>query len=168
MKQATGWWFGTTDRKLLNDDGRAIKIGETHKVKGRIIPCEHGLHLSNRLIDALRYAPGPVVYKVRGSGTVVSHGDPIDKLACSHRTYLSGGVDVSDILWHFARLCALDVIHLWEPEQVVLDFLKTGDEKLRASASASAWASARAWDSAWAWKKQNTRLTKMVSERIGG
>ena len=120
MKQVKGWWFGSTTKKLPHGDGRKIVIGKTHEVKGEIIPCEHGLHLSKRMIDALQYAPGPVIYRVVGSGIIVPHGNPVDKYACSERTYVSGGVDISATLRLFARKCALDVIHLWNPPEIVV------------------------------------------------
>ena len=152
MKQVKGWWFGTTDKRLLNGDGRKIVIGETHKVKGEIIPCSHGLHLSKRILDAINYAPGPVVYRVVGGGVIVPHGNPVDKYACSERTYVAGGVDVSDTLHLFARKCALDVIQLWDAPEVVVRYLKTGDESIRDAARAGAWDAARdtAWAGAWA------------------
>ena len=182
-KQIKGWWFGTIDKKLLNGDGRKIIINRTHKVKGDIIPCQHGLHLSERIIDALKYAPGPVIYRVVGSGVVVPHGSPVDKYVCSERTYIAGGIDMSDTLRLFARKCALDVVHLWEAPKIVVRYLKTGDESIRdaagAAAGAAAWAAAwaaagaAAWDAARAAagaaagaaaiKKFNRRLTIMVS-----
>ena len=140
MKQIKGWWFSTTDRKLLHDDNREIIIGKIHKIKGDIIPCHHGLHLSKRIIDALSYAPGPVLYRVIGSGIIVPHGNPVDKYACSERTYIAGGIDISDTLRLFARKCALDVIHLWEAPKIVVRYLETGDESIRDAA----------WDAAWA------------------
>ena len=148
MKTVKGWWFTTTDRKLLNNDQRPIVLGETHTVTGKIIPCQHGLHLSKRIIDALNYAPGPVGYRVQGSGVIVPHGNPVDKYACSERTYLSGGIDVSETLRTFARKCALDVIHLWEIPGIVRRFLETGDESIRDAARAAA--RAAAGDAAWA------------------
>ena len=158
MKSIDGWWFGTTDKKLLNGDNRKIVIGRTHKVKGNITPCVYGLHLSPKILDALHYAPGPVIYKVRGSGIIVPHGNPVDKYACSERTYLQGRIDISDILRKFARLCALDVVHLWDCPDVVLRYLKTGDESLRDAARGAAWAAAC--------KKQNRRLTIMVNRKL--
>ena len=139
MEQIKGWWFGTTDKKLLYDDNRKIVIGETHKISGDIVPCHHGLHLSKRIIDALNYAPGPVIYRVVGSGVIIPHGDPVDKYACSERTYIAGGIDISNTLRLFARKCALDVIHLWNhPPDIVIKYLKTGDEAIRAAACAAA------------------------------
>ena len=162
MKTVEGWWFAPENKKLANGDGRKIKIGATHRVRGEIIPCKHGLHLSKRLIDALRYAPGPVVYRVVGSGIIYPHGEPIDKYACSERTYLYGGVDVSETLRRFARMCALDVVHLWDAPDIVVTYLKTGDEKVRAAAGAAA--GAAALDAAI--KKQNRRLTTMITNAI--
>ena len=168
MEYIKGWWFTTTDRKLPHGDNRQIRIGRTHKVKGEITPCKRGLHLSRKLLDALKYAPGPVVYKVQGSGTIISHGNPIDKYVCSERTYLAGGVDATEVLRKFARLCALDVVHLWDAPDVVIEYLKTGKEDLMseasavasaaASASASATASAAAWSAAnaAAWSEAST------------
>ena len=188
MKSVKGWWFGTAGRKLGYRDGRKIRIGSTHKVKGDIIPCSKGLHLSERLIDALQYARGPIIYRVEGSGLIVPHGNPTDKYACSERTYLAGGIDISDTLRLFARKCALDVIHLWNPPDIVVQYLKTGDEALRDAARdaarVAAWNAARdaardaAWAAAWdaarvaawnaAWNagisKFNNRLTAMVAK----
>ena len=164
MKTVKGWWFGTEDRKLGYGDSRKIVIGRTHKVKGNILPCKHGLHLSKRLIDALQYARGPVIYRVEGAGIIVPHGDPVDKYACSERTYLGGGIDISDTLRLFARKCALDVIHLWNPPDIVVQYLKTGDESLRDAARDAAWAAAGNAARDAAISKFNKRLTAMVAK----
>jgi len=142
MEKVKGWWFGPETKRLGYGDGRQIRIGRTHKVKGEIIPCKSGLHLSRCIIDALEYSPGPIIYKVEGSGEIHPHGSPIDKFACSERTYLAGGFDCSKILHKFSRLCALDVIHLWDAPEIVVQYLKTGDESLRDAARAAARAAA--------------------------
>ena len=147
MKTVTGYWFAPKDKKLANGDRRKIRVGITHKVKGEIIPCQHGLHLSKRPFDAIAHAPGPVIYKVKGSGIIISHGNPIDKYACSERTYIAGGYDCTKLLRRFSRKCALDVIHLWDAPEIVKQYLKTGDKNLRDAAWAAAWA-AVAWDAA--------------------
>jgi hypothetical protein len=143
MKTVKGWWFSEGYR-LPYEDNRIIKIGKTHKIKGEIIPCENGLHASERIIDALDYAPGSIIWKVELSGTVIKGKD---KLCASSRKYLSGGVDCSEVLRKFTRLCALDVIHLWDAPQVVIDYLKTGDESIRpaawSAAEAVTWSAAR-------------------------
>ena len=61
-----------------------------------------------------------------------------------------------DIMRLFARLCALDVIHLWDAPSLVRQYLETGDESLREKAGAAS--KAAAWDSsagaaAWAASK---------------
>jgi len=146
-KHIDGWW-SSAGRVLPPGDGRRIRVGATHEVEGEIIPCERGLHASARAIDALQYAPGPIVWKVRLSGVVVPHGD--DKHAASRRTYLAGGIDVSDTLREFARRCALDVIHLWDAPEIVVRYLKTGDETIRDAAWAATRDACAARDAAWA------------------
>jgi len=143
-----GWWFAS-GHILPHGDGRPITIGTTHQVDGELTPCQHGLHLSVRAVDALNYAPGNIIYRVRGHGTIIVGKD---KICCSHRTYLAGGIDITDVLQHFSRLCALDVIHLWNAPSVVIKYLRTGNPRLREAAWAAARdaAGAAAWDAAWA------------------
>lgn len=141
-KSVLAWHFAAEDRCLRYGDGRKIKVGVTHKYYGNPVPCRQGLHGSIKILDALQYAPGPIIYRVRLSGVIV-HRD--DKLVATERTYLAG-VNAESILREFARKCAVKVIHLWNAPRVVRDYLETGDEKLRAAA----WDAARAayWDAA--------------------
>jgi len=150
------WWF-SSGKKLPYGDGRIIKIGRTHKVKGNIELCKNGLHASRKLLDALGHAGGSVIWRVELSGKIKKD---TDKLCASSRLYLEGGIDISDCLRKFARMCALDVIHLWDAPKVVVDFLKTGDEKLRAASRAASkdsasWAAscdtsrAASWAASW-------------------
>jgi uncharacterized membrane protein YeiB len=67
-----------------------------------------------------------------------------DKIAAQKRTYVAGGIDISDTLYEFARMCALDVIHLWDAPAVAVEYLKTGNESLRAEALSAAWFAAEA------------------------
>ena len=189
------WYFADAYRKLRYGDNRKIVIGETHTVECEPILQERGLHASKNILDALNYAPGPIIYRVDLSGVIV---EGTDKCVATKRTYLSGGIDISDVLIRFARMCALDVIHLWDAPDIVVHYLKTGDESARSEAwsavrsasSASAWdaawdavrdavrdeASASAWYAAWseAWfearkemkKKYSNRLERMVREAI--
>lgn len=130
-----GWWFSAR-KTLPHGDGRRVQIGRTNKVKGEIVPCKNGLHLSVRALNALDYAPAPIVWKVRGSGVIVPHND--DKHACSERTPMAGGINATETLRKFARLCALDVIDLWDAPDIVVRYLKTGDESIRAVAERAA------------------------------
>lgn len=101
----TCWHFaGATLR-----DGRPLpKAGETLTHDGPVIPCESGFHGSVRAIDALGYAPGAMVARVRLSGTVVAHDK--DKHAASARTNLTDYVDASRVLHLFACECATDAL----------------------------------------------------------
>ena len=148
-----GWWFSDA-RVLPHGDDRPIKLGLTHHVDGDIVPCNHGLHLSVNARDALQYATGKIIWRVRGHGTIVVDRD---KVACSDRTYLRGGIDVSDILRRFARMCALDVIHLWDAPDIVRKFLHTADAWDYAARDA-----ARAFIGA----RQNKRLHRMLMNAI--
>ena len=106
------WYFTDKSKTLKYGDGRKVEVGATHEIKGRPILCKKGLHGSIKIIDALRYAPGTVVWRVELSGQM-DNGE--DKIAAQKRTYISGGIDIAPILYKFARMCALDVIDRWNP-----------------------------------------------------
>jgi hypothetical protein len=126
-------------------DGRPVPAdGVTLKHKGKLELCASGLHASERLIDALEYAPGPILCRVQMGGTIKKKSD---QLVARQRTIL-WRVNSTDVLREFARQCALDVAHLWNMPPVMRQYLETGDESLRATASSAAWAAAKdvAWD----------------------
>ena len=143
-------------------DGRPIpKDGVWLEHGGQVILCEQGLHASRCPFDALQYAPGATLCLVDLDGKIVRDND---KLAASGRRIIARR-DMTDILRYFARMQALSVVNLMAPcpPDVVLDYLMTGDEALRAAAWDAAWdaawyaardaagdaAWAAAWDAAW-------------------
>jgi len=136
------WYFSTTERKLRYGDDRSIELGITHSVEGKLKVCEKGLHGSERLIDALSYAPGPVIWEVELSGEIVT--DDGTKHCASSRTYLRGGVDISEVLRKFARRVALDVAQYWDMPGVVREYLETGDKSKQSASAAAAYAAANA------------------------
>lgn len=144
--------------------GRPIPaVGTVLKHEGEIIPCKSGLHASVEPFDALRFAPGPMLHLVEIWGDIAEHGDPVDKLVGRNRVILQS-LDATNLMRHFARLCALDVIHLWDAPPVVREFLETGNEDLRAAARAATW---DAGDDAWtagaaARAAQRLRFKQMV------
>ena len=109
MTQVTCWHFaGETLR-----DGRPLpKKGETLRHEGEVVPCKSGLHGSKRAIDALSSAPGWNVARVRLSGTIVPHGDPVDKYAASIRTNLTDYVSAKDVLVALSRRWALRALRV--------------------------------------------------------
>ena len=142
------WYFSTVEKKLRYGDGREIALGITHTVGGKPTPCERGLHGSVRLIDALKYAPSPIVWEVELGGEVVEDVNH-DKYAATERTYLRGGIDISETLRAFSRWAALSVANLWDMPDVVRQYLETGDASLtKAAADTAAYAADAAAPSA--------------------
>jgi len=167
------WHFVGEDKRLGYGDDRIVRVGRTYKVQCEPVLCESGLHASIRLIDAIKYAPGQILCRVEVGGTIVKG---YDKVVGTERTVIAMA-DVSDILGEFARKCALDVVHLWNAPEVVVRYLKTGDESIRSAAldaarDAAAAAGAAAVAAAVlarterdaAREKQNRRLTTMVKK----
>jgi len=149
------WYFSNASKTLRYNDGRAIALGVTHTVEGDIALCERGLHASAKPLDALSYAPGLIIWRVRLGETILT-GD--DKLCASERTYVAGGVNAEETLRLFARQCALDVAHLWDMPAIVRQYLETGDENIRAAAYDAAYDAARA--------AQNARLDAMLTKLV--
>ena len=96
-KSVLAWHF-LAEKKLANGDGRTVKVGKKLTVEGQPNLCSNGLHGSIRLIDALDYAQGSILCRVRHSGIIVK-GD--DKLCSTERTVLWMG-DIETILHNFA------------------------------------------------------------------
>jgi hypothetical protein len=175
---------------FVNDtlrDGRLVPaVGEKLVFKDKPILCRQGLHASIDPFDALQFAPGPVLCRVKCGGTILTASD---KIVCTERTILAS-MDFTTVLRYFARMQALSVIHLWDAPDVCLDYLMTGDESIRAAARAAArdaardaagagdaaWAAARAAarDAAWAaardaaWAAAGKEFTNLVNECFEG
>ena len=151
MTKTFAWHFLYEGHKLR--DGRdAPADGVWLEHDGDVVICESGLHASRRPADALSYAPGPILCLVECDGIAEEHGD---KLVCRRRKIVAR-MDATDMLRYYARMQALSVVHLWDPPQIVLDYLMTGDSSLKDAARATAWAAAKAAaraaarDAAWA------------------
>ena len=163
--------------ETLRDGSPIPANGEWLEYSGPVVMCESGLHASTDPFDALQYAPGPILCRVEVDGVVQRHND---KLVCSRRRIVARR-DVTDMLRLFARQCASDVLHLWAAPEIVVRYLATGDESIRAAASDAAWdARGASWaaasDAAWAiardaaraaaraaaWAAQRERFNAMV------
>ena len=174
-------WHFTKDK--LRDCRPLPKVGEKLVHEGDLILCRSGLHGSKSILDALKYAPGCLCHRVECGGRIIQ-GD--DKFVCSERTIL-WTVDTANILPKFARLCALDVIDLWDAPDVVVEFLKTGNPELAEAAwlaarsagkaSWSAWDAAEAawsaeaaarsaaWDAAWAAARAKSAANRSLRDK---
>ena len=179
------WHFGAEkmrDGRDFPPDGVKLVYNE------QLVMCESGLHASERIIDALQYAPGNTIFRVECGGKIECD---TDKIVCTERTIL-WRIDGEKVLQEFARWCALEVLHLWNASEIIVRHLKTGDENIRAAAGDAAWSAAEdaawsaarsaarvaAWAAAWAtagdaarvaawaaaWATQNAKLTAMVEE----
>ncbi len=173
-----GWHFLNDDKRLGYVDGRRVRVGRTITIKGKPVMCEHGLHASKRLIDALPYARGNTICRVELGGTL-KHGH--DKSVATKRTVI-WWINDEKLLHEFACRCATIALtqanitdqRCWAAIDTKRKWLRgeATDSELaaaRAAASAAAYDAARAaaW-SAWsdaqsdAWSKLNRILTSMV------
>ena len=146
MTEIIGWHFANN---TLRDGSPLPAKGVTLPRIEHIEPCRLGYHASERAIDALQYAPGSMVARVRLIGNTRAHGTPVDKHVGHVRETLSSYIDSGETLRAWGRWCVLQIIHLWDAPDVVKTFLETGQEDLRDAARAAA-AQTAAQDAAWA------------------
>ena len=151
------WHFLNSDRCLGYGDNRLVEPGQTLQqpdMEREPELCCYGMHASQRIVDALKYAPGPIVCRVEIPDPIV--GD--DKIVGRERTVL-WMVDASTVLHEFACRCAEDVLALVDnPDPRSLAAIEAKRRWLRgeatdselAAAQAAAWAAgAAAWAAAW-------------------
>ena len=98
---------------------KTLRDGSKHPEPGTTLPhidnpkaCSRGYHGSVDILDALQYAPGQYLCKRELFGTVIAHGDPVDKHCASDALQLTPYVDVSEVLIRFARYCALTALRV--------------------------------------------------------
>ena len=146
--------FLREDRKLQFEPYTPVVVGETLVYPGKPELCKAGFHASERIIDALRYAPGPVLCVVELGGEIV-HGD--DKAVAQERT-VSWMQDISPTLHEFAcqvaeealKECGVTDKRPWKAIEVKRKWLKgeASDEELKAATDAARDAANAAWSAA--------------------
>ena len=147
--------FLKEDRKLQFSPYTPVVLEETLVYPGKPKLCEAGFHASERIIDALQYAPGPVLCVVELGGEII-HGE--DKAVAQERT-VSWMQDISPTLHEFACQVAEEALEKhgvtdkrsWKAIEVKRLWLKgeATDKELRVAQDA-AWSAADAAGSA-AW-----------------
>ena len=173
-----GWHF-------LNDDGRTNcgnrkpVPGKIMNCRGELVLCENGLHASRRAIDALYYAPGPIVQRVELIGVRI---DDTDK-SCARTRRCLWIADAERTLHEFALWCADGALNRerkagrepdarsWEALVVKRCWLdgQATDEELEAAWQA-AWQAA--WEAAWdaareaAWVASREAQTAELERRL--
>ena len=136
------WHFCATraGRPVLRDGSPALGVGETETYDGALGLRTSGLHACPRAIDALTYAPGLWVRRVECDDVLAG----VERIVCRRRTVLADA-DAMLVVADWMRWCALRVVDIWDCPEVVREWLKTGDPKLRAWARAEARAARDAW-----------------------
>ena len=191
MKQYTGWHFTASATEGRN--GWALQPVEELPPGTEPVLCSVGLHASRRALDALRYAPGPFVSRVRLEGRIIVVED--DKACATRRVRLAGPVDVSRELRLFACSCADRVLPILDRERpgdtrprefiaVARRFAKGNATRAELDAAgaaawdagdaagAAAWAASAAW-AAWAAgdaerSRQDKELTRVLRAALEG
>jgi hypothetical protein len=80
------WHFLPRDARLQFGGRSKVRIGQTlRRDPAKLFLCRYGLHAAVQPLDALNYAPGPVVCRVRLGGTIIEGSD---KHVASRRTVL--------------------------------------------------------------------------------
>lgn len=139
-------WHWIASDGTLRDGRPAPPDGEWLVHDGPVRICDAGLHYSERILDALAYAPGPIVCHVTVEDV---REQKTNKGVCTRRR-IDWRVDATPIIRPWMRWCALQVEHLWDCPDVVRRYLETGDESLRVATSAATWdaAGVATWDAA--------------------
>lgn len=169
-----GWHFLTEDRRIQHSRTKKfIEAGSVTEVRGPLKLCERGLHASERAIDALQFAPGPIVCRVELSDEIL-RGD--DK-ACATKRRVLWMADATRTLHEFGLWCvegalnsersagrepderswaALSVKRRWLDGSATNEELAAARDAACAAAGDAACAAAR--DAAW--DAQNRELTR--------
>ena len=175
------WHFLPEDKRLGYGDGRLVEVGATLECEGEPELCGNGMHGSARLIDAVHYARGPIVCRVKIEGDVIESEDKL----CGRRRTVLWMMDATRILHEFACACAEDALALVEqPDERSVAAIEAKrswlkgeitDKKLD-SAWAAAWdasqnvawvASAAASAAAWAAVRAAARAASQAARDAG-
>jgi hypothetical protein len=172
-RSVLAWHFVESDRKLRYDSRElTVEAGHIYSVlDGPLVMCQRGVHASRKPLDALDYAPGPVVCRVRCWGDIQEQGD---KLVCRNRevlwltdagrllhdfavwcvrnTHLKNGKTVWDLLDDPRSRKAVETKELWLTGKATDSELAAAWDAAWDASGAAAWAASRAaaWDAAWA------------------
>lgn len=165
------WHFAQSDRKLRFGDDRIIEVGSRFTCNGDLEMCKNGLHASVSIVDALSYAPGPILSRVVLTGERII-GD--DKVVARCREHVAV-IDATMILHEFACDCAervLSRVDNPDPRSVEAVRVKrrwlageAGDDELEA-ARVAAWGAALvgAWVAAWEAARVAVRVAAWYAE----
>lgn len=127
------WHFARRDMRLEFGDGRLIVPGETLTVDCEPKLRAIGLHASDKLIDALDNAAGPMICRVRVGGRDIEWGG--DLVVGTTRTCL-WAIDGDRLLRSFACICATRLASLAGCEDsAVIGAILVAERHLRGEAT---------------------------------
>jgi hypothetical protein len=124
-------WHFVADTGLLRDGQTLARRSYYHL--GELKMCVSGLHASIRALDALKYAPGSIVCRVRCSGAIVESDD---KLVASERT----------VLWYADATKALHTFACDEAERALSAMADPDPRSIAAIAVKRRWIDGKATD----------------------
>lgn len=160
MNPTLAWHWAKNSLRTKHSD-EPLVVGETLEASGPLELCSNGMHASLCPLDALQYAPGSMLCRVRLDGEIIKGEDKL----CARKRTVFWTADAEKMLHEFACLCAeraLDKVIVkdersWNAIKVKRLWLagKATDAELAAAEAAAwdaAWDSDRsvAWAAAWA------------------
>ena len=114
MTTILAWHFVSKDRVLRHGSGLTVEPGYVYtEDEGPIVLCQNGMHASRTVWQALIYAPGPVLCRVKVWGEVKEDSD---KLVGRHREVIAM-YDIEKELRLWACWCVRQVWHLLTDER---------------------------------------------------
>ena len=171
-KKILAWHFVTDDRILAHQEPpMAVVPGYIYgEPKGGIIICKRGMHASRKVCDALSFAPGSQLCRVRIWGDVLEQRDKImgryrEVLAmrdvaselrlwgcwCVRNTPIGNGKTTWDLLTDERSRNTIEVAERFARNEVTREELAAASAAASAADRAAAWAAASAADRAAAW-----------------
>ena len=110
-----GWHWIRADHTLRT--GEVVVPNGIYRAVGPLKMCKNGVHASRRALDALQYAPGPVVCAVELSGEIQHDTDK--SVARERRVVWMA--DATNVLHEFACTVATDALALVEARGMTVD-----------------------------------------------
>ena len=166
------WHFLANDRRLRYGTRQKVRTGVTIRIEQTPRLCYVGLHGSRLPLDALQYAPGEIVCRVRIGGIIVEDGD---KLAGQTRTVM-WMADADKTLREFACWVADQALDAAERNGLPVsaasrEAVSVARLRIKGKATEEELAAARsaAWSAAWsaadaaARSAYNRKLTAMLT-----
>lgn len=110
-----GWHFLPADRRLQYSDGRRVVKGRILRVDDSrpLVLCGYGLHASPTVMNALEYAPGPVLCRVELIGPRLDGNGK----SCAYARRVLAWADASSMLRLWACWCVRRVWPLLADER---------------------------------------------------